>query len=187
MREDLKEALKNASHSPKMDKRFAKDYAPAESIENILNPNELVIAAMYCLWRGSTVAILTDTRFLLVGAQGPTRSEPVAYDSIDYEMLSGVKGLKNLMFGYSLSFLEKSSLKNQHLRFCDPEGFTFHNLLLDLIQQASKSPQGTLGNQTSSNSDSPLEKIKGLKELLDMGAISQEEFEIKKQTLLENL
>jgi membrane protease subunit (stomatin/prohibitin family) len=53
-------------------------------------------------------------------------------------------------------------------------------MLPQMLQNAVRSDQG----QTPTNSDSPFERIKKLKELLDIGAISKEEFESKKKELL---
>ena len=53
-------------------------------------------------------------------------------------------------------------------------------MLPQMLQNAVRSDQG----QTLSISDSPFERIKKLKELLDIGAISKEEFESKKKELL---
>ena len=50
--------------------------------------------------------------------------------------------------------------------------------------------QQTMGNAmggTSNSSDSPLDKLKKLKELLDMEAISQEEFDEKKKELMNKM
>jgi membrane protease subunit (stomatin/prohibitin family) len=53
-------------------------------------------------------------------------------------------------------------------------------MLPQMLQNAVRSDQG----QTPTISDSPFERIKKLKELLDIGAISKEEFESKKKELL---
>jgi len=53
-------------------------------------------------------------------------------------------------------------------------------MLPQMLQNAVRSDQG----QSSGIADSPFDKIKKLKELLDIGAISQDEFDMKKKELL---
>lgn len=53
-------------------------------------------------------------------------------------------------------------------------------MLPQMLQNTVRSDQG----QSASPSDSPFDRIKKLKELLDIGAISQEEFDMKKKELL---
>jgi membrane protease subunit (stomatin/prohibitin family) len=53
-------------------------------------------------------------------------------------------------------------------------------MLPQMLQNAVRSDQG----QSSGITDSPFDKIKKLKELLDIGAISQDEFDMKKKELL---
>jgi hypothetical protein len=53
-------------------------------------------------------------------------------------------------------------------------------MLPQMLQNAVQSKEG----QNTDISDSPFDKIKKLKELLDIGAISNEEFEMKKKELL---
>jgi len=53
-------------------------------------------------------------------------------------------------------------------------------MLPQMLQNTVRSDQG----QNAIPSDSPFDRIKKLKELLDIGAISQEEFEMKKKELL---
>jgi len=53
-------------------------------------------------------------------------------------------------------------------------------MLPQMLQSAVRSDQG----QTATPSDSPFDRIKKLKELLDIGAISKDEFELKKKELL---
>jgi len=53
-------------------------------------------------------------------------------------------------------------------------------ILPQMLQSAVRSDQG----QIATPSDSPFDRIKKLKELLDIGAISKDEFELKKKELL---
>ena len=63
-----------------------------------------------------------------------------------------------------------------------------YNKLKDAYQEYKSKEKGsstTIINQ--SQEESSLDKIKKLKDLLDIGAISQEEFEEKKKTLMDNI
>jgi membrane protease subunit (stomatin/prohibitin family) len=56
-------------------------------------------------------------------------------------------------------------------------------MLPQFLQQALKSGEGG----TDTVKESPMDKIKKLKELLEMGAIIKEEFETKKKKLMEEI
>ena len=59
--------------------------------------------------------------------------------------------------------------------------------LVDIVREGMKRAKAAKAMPQMSVAPTPLEELKKLKELLDMGAISQEEYEAKKKKILEKV
>ena len=84
---------------------------------------------------------------------------------IDNEILKGAED------GYDFVFAKNQAVEAERL----------YNLIMSNLEKCK------MGNATAQQSSSPIDEIKKLKELLDMGAISQEEFETKKAVFLSKI
>lgn len=95
---------------------------------------------------------------------------------VEYEDITGIEFKKGLVFG-DLE-IHTSGMKIEVERVKKNEGDAFVTVLRDKLKETRKDK---LGN---SNEISPMDEIKKAKELLDTGAITEEEFEnIKKKYL----
>lgn len=119
--------------------------------------------------------------------------------------LHGLKGAKTIPYSSITAVQMKSGtmLTNGYLQLSLPGGveatkgiqeavkdentvmFTkADNDLASELKQLIESHMGTAGAPAASASVNPVEQVKQLKELLDMGAITQQEFDAKKKDLL---
>lgn len=137
-------------------------------LANILIP---LIFLVY-MWLRSYSLVITDKRIYGKAAFGKRVDLPL--DSVS---AVGTSALKGVAVGTSSGKIKFKLIKNQK---------EIHEVISKLLaerQRREKTPVETTVNQTiveTSNAD----ELKKFKELLDMGAITQEEFDAKKKELL---
>lgn len=135
--------------------------------------------------------IKTKVTFGSIIASNATDGEKTIY----YKDCLGVQFKKSgLTIGYLQLETASSSMNNRGSNFFGENSFTFElkqvsNEKMEEVSKYIKSKIDEIKNQSNApttviSASSPIDEIKKLKELLDMGIISQEEFDTKKQDLL---
>ena len=140
-----------------------------------LDDNEKILCAFIGLHeeRGFNYAFLATDKRIMMSQKKIIGEEVinVLWDNLNDVSLS-VSTLKALLTfdtikeRFSVWFANKDTARAVHIK------------MLDVVKQMKKPAQPTV------NTASTLDEIKKLKELLDIGAITQEEFDIKKKELL---
>ncbi len=95
---------------------------------------------------------------------------------VEYDDVTGIEFKKGLMYG-ELE-IHTSGMKIEVERVKKDEGDAFVTLLRNKLEQTRNEKLGKTGKA------SPMDEIKKAKELLDSGAITEEEFEIIKKKYL---
>lgn len=162
-----------------------------------LQKDELVIDYLFGLTEGLMAAmagiygmsIITDKRliqFIPKGGKimGCIYEYNVPLDDIIELVIEGGGG------GHKLSVRDKgSSLKDsRNLALVNMEESYIQSFIMNFNQQKANRQQNITSSQLINNSPSDnIDKIKKLKELLDLGVLTNEEFETKKKELLSNI
>jgi hypothetical protein len=94
----------------------------------------------------------------------------------NWKMISNVDTVNGLKNPYNIAF-------NKNHR--EMEGY--YNRIKELFEEFISQNQNVQNITNITNEESALDKIKKLKELLDLGVISQEEFDEKKQKLMDSI
>ena len=103
-------------------------------------------------------------------------------ESYTFATITGVSRQKKMMAGWTME-ISRASNVDDFIQLDETDSENLYNQLRNLVAEAQKGNSGTVIQQATD----PVEQIKKLKELLDLGVISQEEFETKKQTLLDKI
>lgn len=99
-------------------------------------------------------------------------------DSFSYDEISSVQGQKGILLGSVELNVKGKTEKFINMQKDDVEQS------VNIIRQNIEESKSKKSKETSPD---PLEQIKKLKELLDLGAITREDFENKKKKLLESI
>ena len=132
----------------------------------------ILLVLLVYVWMRSYSIVITDKRVYGKAAFGKQVDLPL--DSIS---AVGTSALKGVSVGTSSGRINFKLIKNQQ------EVHSAISKLLSERQNAEKPSAGNMVQQTiikTTNAD----EIRKYKELLDMGAITQEEFDVKKKELL---
>ena len=184
MRSDLESAWNAAK---KTDGTIYKNPEP-EVIENALAADENVIVLLKCLKKvgnlgGGEVctAILTD-KTVHIFSRGIVKSVNNTHETIPFSTITGVELSRKLSLGWIIGITRAANVDG--LLKCEEEGAKkFVAELKGLIENSKSGSSQTV----IQNSVDPLDQIKKLRDLLDSGIISQEEYEIKKQALMDKI
>lgn len=140
---------------------------PFEKIVEALMPDERVV---FCFGALHEKAIaLTNYRLIHVETRDPAHGQQGGMESFSYDQIISVLSGNMLL----------------HIQLDGHEDLIYGNLDMERIREAAELI-GDVIQQYKSAPDpiSVTDELKKFKELLDMGAISQEEFEAKKRQLL---
>jgi hypothetical protein len=191
MRLDLLDAWESAKKSDLYNR-----HPSVEDIEPVLSPDEKVIQVLKCgvasgrleNWNdikvesggGLGTAVLTDRR-LYIFARGMIKSLTNRQEAIEFHMITGAEARKNLSFGQMIHVSRQDNTDTlTNLKKEEAQKF-----IEQLRQKMEESRSGT-SDRGEAVSD-PIVAIEKLKTLLDMGAITQEEFDAKKKDLLDSI
>lgn len=128
------------------------------------------------------VGLLTNKRFYYSGKDGKSSIflPMTKAGSVDLRDVHAITVGKQLMTGFYISFETKNEDYNLTIG-SDEVGYKIKTFFDEAINMA----QETCNNNTTiQNALSPADELKKFKELLDMGVITQEEFDQKKKQLL---
>lgn len=176
MRNDLRTAFDNSAKL----KNWRIQMPSYEEMEAVLQESEEVHAVVKAGINREYVgvAILTNRNIHLLGRgvfKGSGYNETTSLGQI-----TGVSRKRELMYmGWTISLSRSSNVDNL-LGVDKDDSESFVSTATNLISNFKPTGQTILVNQTSD----PLDQLKKLKELLDAGVISSEEFEDKKKVLL---
>jgi hypothetical protein len=177
MRQDLQRAFDQAK---KKDGTIYKNPDPTD-IEPKLDPNEKIIALIKCL-KGSggvATAVLTD-RTLHIFSRGMMKSMTNSYETVPFAQVTGVELGRKMGWGWMIT-VTRAANTDELSRIEESEAKRFTEELKKLVG----SHQGNNSQTVIQNvAIDPLDQLKKLKELLDAGIVTQEEFDEKKKSLM---
>jgi hypothetical protein len=130
--------------------------------------------------------VLTNKR-LLIFIPGPRNNTYMSEEiSLNIEEIIDLTLTKELV-SHSLDIKVQGGFKSSKLKIRDKDDnvLKFKKSFSEI--KAKLSSQIVNNNEIKNNNDDTIEKIKKLKELVDLNILTQEEFELKKKQLLENL
>lgn len=147
-------------------------------IEEYLDPGEKVVRIAIGRRSGQLgVIVLTDRRYMFLW-QGLVRS---SHESIPLDLITGVSLKKGLAFSTIRTQGAQSMEEIAKINHSDAELFV--NELRSRVNQRSHAVMSGAPSASVAAGD-PMARLKQLKELLDVGALSQAEFDAKKAELI---
>lgn len=185
MRQDLQAAWNSAK---KTDGTIYKNPEP-EIIEQSLDSSENVIVLLKCLKKWGNLgggevctAVLTD-KTVHIFSRGIIKSVNSTHETIPFSTITGVELSRKLSYGWIIGITRASNVDS--LLKCEEQGAKKFASELKALIEASKSAssQTVIQNQAVD----PLDQLKKLKELLDAGVLSPEEYEEKKLSLMDKI
>jgi hypothetical protein len=181
MRQDLQAAWDAAK---KTDGTIYKNPEPSE-IEVKLEPTERVISLLKCLKAEGNLgggqvatAVLTDKKVHLF-SRGMMKSKTSSYEVVPFSMITGIQVSRKIASGWKIE-MTRAANSDTLLKCNEAEVQLFAEELKKLVAQSQQGGQTVVQNAVID----PLDQLKKLKELLDAGVVTQEEFEEKKKSLM---
>jgi hypothetical protein len=147
-------------------------------IEQYLDPAETVVRIAGGRRSGQAgLIVLTDRRYMFLW-QGLVRS---SHESIPLDLITGVSLKKGLMYSNIKTQGAQSMEAIEQVDKSDAE-----HLVNELRSRLNQRSHGVMSATPAPSIavDDPMAKLKQLKELLDIGALSQAEFDAKKAELV---
>ena len=178
MRQDLREAFEKAGKL----RNWKIPMPTYEDMETLLSINEKVLCVIKAGINGKHVgvAILTDSGVHLLGKRPYPFLSPYK-ESMSLNHITGVTRQRNIMYmGYTVE-ISRASNVDQLLGVDKDDSEEFVKKLRELVTDT-----GSAGskNVTINQVLDPLDQIRKLKDLLDSGILTIEEFEEKKKELM---
>lgn len=185
MRQDLQTAWDSAR---KTDGTIYRNPGP-EDIEPFLETSEKVLVILKCLKKWGNLgggevctAVLTD-KTVHIFSRGILKSVNSTHETIPFSTITGVELARKLSFGWIIGMTRAANVDS--LLKCDEEGAKkFASELKSLIANSRTTSSQII---VQNNAPDPLDQLKKLKELLDAGVLTHEEFEVKKEMLLSQI
>lgn len=181
MRADLQKALNSAATRKG-------NYPLPEVIEEALSQNEQVLHALYCnvpskthkdRW-GLGIVILTN-RQIYIFKRALVWKLGDAVEIIPIDRFNGIDRKRQMLGGWTVILSRAGN--SDELWACDAgDSEKLVSLFRDLIQNFNLAP--TSGNVIQTD---PIEQLRKLKELFDLGVLTEVEFESKKKTLMDKI
>lgn len=185
MREDLRSAWESAKGNRQAD--LYNRYPKPEDIEPHLLDDERVIMLLKGNIQPGRVDTFKDVGFqggvgtLLLSdkrvhyfSRGLVKSLTNSHEFLEFSKITGVELRKNMAFGQMI-YISRAENSDTWTQLNKEEAQAFVSALQKCISES--------GTSKPSLAD-PLDQIKKLKDLLDLGAISQSEFDSKKAELM---
>jgi hypothetical protein len=176
MRQDLQRAFDQAK---KKDGTIYKNPDPTE-MEGKLDPNEKIIVLIKCLIgnTGVSTAILTD-RTVHIFSRGVLKSKTNNYETVPFHQITGIELGRKMTWGWMIT-ITRAANTDVLTKIDEPDAKRFVEELKKLVPSNSAGGQTVIQNMAVD----PLDQLKKLKELLDAGIVTQEEFDEKKKSLM---
>lgn len=164
-----------------------------ELIVNSLNPDEKVCAVFIGLYNFKDIGhhdfhfafAVTNQRFVM--AQKRLLGEKMKTVSLDH--INDIVMVRSGIAGIGLGIVQINTIRGRfNVAVNVKVAKNIYGVLLQALDEAKANPRKTAFNMITAPDSvapkSPVEQVKELKELLDIGAITQEEFDRKKKELL---
>lgn len=129
------------------------------------------------------VMVLTNKSLHVLGKPTALFDKVKQSEVYNFAMITGVTRAKKMMLGWAIE-ISRASNVDTYVQMEEGDSEAFYNILRDLVAEAQKGGGGTT---TVINQVDPMDQLKKLKDLLDAGILSQEEFEEKKKALLDKI
>lgn len=145
---------------------------PFETIEQTLLPEERVLFCFGALYEKAVA--LTNYRLLHAETKEPAHDQMGGLKAVNYDVITSVFSGNTLL----------------HISLYGQDDLIYGNFAMERIREAAENVGDVIQKYKSSVDPrtaallTPADELKKFKELLDMGAISEEEFEAKKKQLL---
>lgn len=188
MRKDLEAAWNAAKANKKADiyNRFPKpdDIEPRLSVDEkvlmllkgTIQPARIDRMKDLTMNGGVGTLVLTDKRVHYFG-RGVVKSLQNSHETVEFSKINGVELRKNLTFGQMI-YITRPANTDTWMYLNTDEAEAFVSKLQEFVAAADT------GSKVLVSTHDPLDQIKKLKDLLDAGVITQEEFESKKSDLM---
>ena len=166
-----------------------------ETAINLLRDNEEVLFAVFCniLRRGNnaelwnSVVMVTDSRLIYCGSSGAIIKSPTS-GSIPVDKISSVSPHSGLLLAsLTIECIGNDDLRLEQLSNVDSSGKRGNvNKIANGLQNAIDTAKANSNKSSTTiiNQASAADELLKFKQLLDMGAITQYEFDVKKKQLL---
>ena len=164
------------------------DLVPADEIVALVVRGTLVGKGRGNTWAQGTdmgafaTLVLTDKCLHMFGKIGFT-SKVKRSEVYNFENNTGVSRMKKALQGWAIE-ISRASNVDYFVNMVEGDSEQLYNQLRELV---SKSQKSSGGGTTVINQIDPMDQLKKLKDLLDAGILSQEEFEEKKKALLDKI
>jgi len=183
------------------DKNFDELHNKDKIIQNInaalplLRPDEKIQVAVFCniLRRGNnaelwnSIVMITDSRLIYCGSSGAIIKSPTS-GTIAIDKISSVSPHSGLLLAsLTIECIGSDDLRLEQLTNVDKSGKRGNvNNIVNALQSAIDTARANSSktNTTIINQTSAADELLKFKQLLDMGAITQAEFDTKKKQLL---
>ena len=154
---------------------------PLEIVDEGISESEEILSVLKCLDFSArpTTIVLTSLGMHFFSQGMYLRSANASHEFVSFSTLTGVR-VKSSLFGGGAD-LEVTRANNVDLfTWCSPNDC---ETFVGIVKQRMANPEPV----THIDATDPLDQIKKLKELLDLGLISQSEYDDKRQKLLESI
>lgn len=130
-----------------------------------------------------SVMVLTDKSLHVLGkGAGGFGNQIKRTEVYNFSLITGVSRYKKLGYGWVIEISRASNI-DYYGMLDDEQSEDFYNLMRDLTSKSQQSGGTTVVTQAVD----PMDQLKKLKDLLDAGVISQDEFDDKKKTLMDKI
>ena len=126
--------------------------------------------------------VLTNKSLHMFGKSNALTSKVKRSEVYTFQTITGVSRQKKALQGWTIE-VSRASNVDYFANLVEKDSELLYNKLRDLVAEAQKGGGGT----TIINQIDPMDQLKKLKDLLDAGILSQEEFEEKKKALLDKI
>lgn len=154
---------------------------PLEIVDEGISESEEILSVLKCLDFSArpTTIVLTSLGMHFFSQGMYLRSANASHEFVSFSTLTGVR-VKSSLFGGGAE-LEVTRANNVDLfTWCSPNDC---ETFVGIVKQRMSNPEPI----THIDATDPLDQIKKLKELLDLGLISQSEYDDKRQKLLDSI
>jgi hypothetical protein len=153
---------------------------PLDVVDQGISASEEILSVLKCLDFSArpTTIVLTSLGMHFFSQGMYLRSATASHEFVSFSTLTGVRA-KKLTFGGAE--LEVTRANNMDLfTWCSPRDC---EVFVNIVKQKMANPEPA----AQMDATDPLDQIKKLKELLELGLISQSEYDQKRQKLLDTI
>lgn len=163
---------------------YSSSWLPIEVIAPKIPTNEdvlLVIKGTQMSPGAFVTMVLTEKALYVLGKTTAFGNKITRAETYSFAQITGVSRDKKLGYRWKVT-ISRAANVDEYVNLDENESATFCDILSRLVGDAQSAVRGG-----SEQAIDPMDQLKKLKELLELGAISQDEFDEGKKALLDKL